>query len=130
MNPLCAAEGIGLLPWSPLARGFLAGNRTREGGGETTRAQSDTFAQSWYYRDNDFEIVERVVEVAGRLEARPAQVALAWLLQRPGVVAPIIGASKMGHLEDAVAALEVKLSAEDCAYLEELYQPHPILGHQ
>lgn len=115
MNPLCAAEGIGLIPWSPLARGFLAGNRSRDGGGETTRAQSDAFAQSWYYRDNDFEIVERVVEVARRLEVKPAQVALAWLLQRPGIVGPIIGASKMQHLEDAVAALEVQLSAVHAA---------------
>jgi aryl-alcohol dehydrogenase (NADP+) len=129
MNPLCVAEGIGLLPWSPLARGLLAGNRTRDKGGETTRSHTDTYAHQLYYRDNDFDVVDRVVEVAGRLGVKPTQVALSWLLQRPNVAAPIIGATKMYQLEEAVAALEVEVPAEDYAYLEELYRPHPILGH-
>lgn len=130
MNPLCREEGVGLVPWSPLARGFLAGNRQRQGGGETTRAKSDNFAQEMYYEELDFAIVERVVELAQQKNCSPAQVALAWLLRQPGLVAPIIGATKMSHLEQSVAALEVELSAEDCAYLEALYRPRPILGHQ
>jgi aryl-alcohol dehydrogenase (NADP+) len=130
MLPLCRAEGIGVIPWSPLARGFLTGNRTKEEWGSTVRAKVDDFAHSMYYQESDFQIVARVVELAGRLGHSPAQVALAWLLHRPDVTAPIIGASKMQHLEDAVAALAIKLSAEELAYLEELYQPHPILGHR
>jgi 1-deoxyxylulose-5-phosphate synthase len=129
MMALCQAEGIGVVPWSPLARGFLAGNRKREEFGDTTRAKTDDFAQSMYYSENDFQIVERVVALAQRLEVEPAQIALAWLLHKPGVVAPIVGASKMYQLEQAIGALEIELSAEDMQYLEELYQPHPILGH-
>jgi len=129
MLPLCRAEGIAVIPWSPLARGFLAGNRTREDFGSTTRAKSDDFAHSMYYQETDFAIVERVVDLAGRHGVTPAQIALAWLLGQPGVTAPIIGASKMPHLEQAVAALEIDLSADECAYLEAPYQPHPVLGH-
>jgi 1-deoxyxylulose-5-phosphate synthase len=129
MMALCQAEGIGVVPWSPLARGFLAGNRKREEFGDTTRAKTDDFAQSMYYSENDFQIVERVVALAQRLEVEPAQIALAWLLHKPGVVAPIVGASKMYQLEQAIGALEIELSAEDMQYLEELYQPHSILGH-
>ena len=129
MLPLCRAEGIGVIPWSPLARGFLTGNRAKEEWGSTVRAKVDDFAHSMYYQESDFQIVARVVELAGRLGHSPAQIALAWLLHQPDVTAPIIGASKMQHLEDAVAALAIKLSAEELAYLEELYQPHPILGH-
>lgn len=128
MNPLCREEGVGLIPWSPLARGFLAGNRNTETGGETTRSQSDAFAHSMYYRDSDFQIVARVGELAKKRGVSNTQIALAWLVQQTNVAAPIIGASKMSHLEEAVAALDVKLSAEDCNYLEELYQPHPVLG--
>lgn len=129
MNPLCHAEGVGLIPWSPLARGFLAGNRQKAGWGETPRAKSDDFAHRLYYQEADFAIVDRVVALAAQRGVAPAQIALAWLLRQPGVTAPIIGASKMSQLEDALAALEIKLTAEECAHLEELYQPHPVLGH-
>ncbi len=129
MNPMCVDQGVGLIPWSPLARGFLTGRRPRETRGETLRGQTDTYAHGMYYRDDDYAVVDRVVAVAERHGVKPAQVALAWLLNKPGVVAPIIGASKMYQLEEAVAAVEVKLSAEDHAYLEEVYQPHPVLGH-
>ncbi len=129
MLPLCRAEGIGLIPWSPLARGFLAGNRSPQGGGETTRAQTDDFAQSMYFHDMDFAVADRAAELAKRRGVTAMQIALAWLLHQPGITAPIIGASKMSHLEEAVAALEIKLSTEDRSYLEELYQPHRVLGH-
>jgi aryl-alcohol dehydrogenase (NADP+) len=129
MIPQCVEMGVGLIPWSPLARGFLAGNRRKEDWGETVRARTDPFAHSLYYQEADFRVVDRVVEVAARLGCKPTQVALAWLLSRPGLVAPIIGATKMGHLEDAVGALEVRLSPEDARYLEEPYVPHPVLGH-
>jgi len=129
MLPLCRAEGIGVIPWSPLARGFLTGNRTQVDFGSTTRAKSDDFAHSMYYQETDFEIVDRVVDLAERRGVTPAQIALAWLLHQDGVTAPIIGASKMPHLEQAVAALDIALSADECAYLEELYQPHPVMGH-
>jgi len=129
MTALCLAEGIGMVPWSPLARGFLAGNRQREDFGSTTRAKTDEFAQSMYNNENDFQIVERVIALAKRLGVEPAQIALAWLLHKPGVTAPIVGASKMHHLEQAIAALEIELSPEAMQYLEEPYQPHPVLGH-
>jgi aryl-alcohol dehydrogenase-like predicted oxidoreductase len=130
MTALCQSEGIGMVPWSPLARGFLAGNRKREDFGDTTRARTDDYAQTMYYSESDFKVVERVVALAKKLGVEPAQVALAWLLHKPGVTAPIVGASKMHHLEQAIAALEIELSPEDMQYLEELYQPHPVLGHQ
>ena len=129
MNPLCRAQGVGLIPWSPLARGFLAGNRTREGAGETTRAKSDSFAHAMYYQEGDFAIVDREIEIAARHGVAPAQIAIAWLLRQPGLTAPIIGASKIEQLEQAVAALDIELSDEECAALEAPYQPHPILGH-
>lgn len=129
MNPLCRDQGVGLIPWSPLARGFLAGNRTRDKSGPTARAKSDGFAHTMYYQDDDFAVVDRVVELAERHAVKPAQIALAWMLHKPGITAPIIGASKMSHLEEAVAAVEIDLSAEEIAYLEEPYQPHPVLGH-
>ncbi|MBN9511493.1 MAG: aldo/keto reductase [Alphaproteobacteria bacterium] len=129
MIPLCRAEGIGLIPWSPLARGFLAGNRATQGFGETTRAKSDDFAHRMYYADSDFAVVERVREVARRRGVSNAQVALAWLLHQPGVTAPIIGASKPEHLEDALAAIALRLEADELASLAEPYRPHPVLGH-
>ena len=129
MLPLCRAEGIGVIPWSPLARGFLTGTRRRGGRGDTARAETDDFAHSMYYQESDFQIVDRVVALAGRRGVKPAQIALAWLLQQPGVTTPIIGASKMAHLEEAVAASEIKLSDEEQKYLEEPYQPHRVLGH-
>jgi aryl-alcohol dehydrogenase-like predicted oxidoreductase len=129
MLPLCRSEGIGVIPWSPLARGFLSGNRSPDEWGDTTRAKSDDFAHSMYFQEGDFTVVERVVELAEKRGVTASQIALAWLLHQPGVTAPIIGASKKHHLEDDVAALDIELSAEELVALEESYQPHPVLGH-
>lgn len=129
MIPLCKDEGIGLIPWSPMARGFFAGDRQRGGGGATTRAKSDPFANELYFREEDFQVAERVQEIAKQRGVTGPQVALAWLLNRPHITAPIIGASKMDHLDQAIAALDIKLSDEEVERLEELYQPHPIRGH-
>jgi aryl-alcohol dehydrogenase-like predicted oxidoreductase len=129
MLPLCREEGIGVIPWSPLARGFLVGNRRPENYGETLRAKTDDYAQKLYYQPSDFEVVKRVTEIAQRRNTPNAQVALAWVLQQPGITSPIIGASKMRHLEDAVAALNVKLEDAELKSLSEPYQCHPILGH-
>ncbi len=130
MNPLCRAEGVGLIPWSPLARGFLAGNRRKQDFGETSRAKTDDYAQKMYYQDSDFAVVEHVTEVARKRGVSNAQVALAWLLHQPGVTAPIVGASKPHHLDDALAALDLKLTADELKALEEPYRPHPVLGHK
>jgi aryl-alcohol dehydrogenase-like predicted oxidoreductase len=129
MLPLCIDQGVGVIPWSPLARGFLAGNRTREAYEPTARAKSDGFAKDMYFEPHDFDVVEQVVKLAERRGVTPAQIALAWLLHKPGITAPIIGASKLSHLEEAVAAVNIDLSAEETALLEKPYQPHPILGH-
>ena len=129
MNPLCREEGIGLIPWSPLARGFLAGNRRPTDRGETTRAKSDEFAHRLYYQESDFQVVDRVAQIAKNRGVNNVQVALAWILQQPGLTAPIIGATKAQHLDDAVKALELKLEPEELKALEEPYRPHPILGH-
>lgn len=129
MIPLCRDQGVAVIPWSPLARGFLAGNRTRDKGGETARSRSDGFAHYMYYQENDFSTLERVVELAKARGCSPAQIALAWMLHKPGITSPIIGASKMPHLDEAVAALDIQLSPEDMDYLEAPYQPHPVLGH-
>ena len=128
MIPLCRAEGVGLTPYSPMARGFLAGDRKKQGGGETARANSDKLAAKFYFADSDFAIADRVVEVAKKRGVSRMQIALAWVLSRPGVAAPIVGASKMPHLDEAVEALHVKLSADECTFLEELYQPHRVVG--
>jgi aryl-alcohol dehydrogenase (NADP+) len=129
MNPLCRAEGVALIPWSPLARGFLAGNRTPDKGGDTERSKTDGFAHQMYYQAADFRVAERCAELAQRRGVSSAQMALAWILHQPGVTSPIVGASKMYQLEEAVAALSIRLEAEELKYLEELYQPHPVLGH-
>jgi aryl-alcohol dehydrogenase (NADP+) len=129
MLPLCREEGIGVIPWSPLARGFLAGNRRKEDRGETARAKSDEFAQEMYYTDDDFAVAARAGEVASRLGVQPTQVALAWLFSKPAVTAPIVGASKLSHLDEAVESLKVVLSPEDIKLLEEPYKPHRVLGH-
>jgi aryl-alcohol dehydrogenase (NADP+) len=129
MIPLCKDQGIGLIPWSPMARGFFAGDRKRGGGGETSRAQTDAFAKELYFRDEDFVIAERAAEMAKNHNATASQIALAWVLSKPHVTAPIIGSSKIEHLDQAIAALEIKLSDEEIKQLEEAYQPHPILGH-
>ena len=129
MLPLCRAEGIGVIPWSPLARGFLAGNRRGAGRGETVRAQTDDFAHKLYYAEGDFTVADRAVALARKRGVKPAQIALAWLLAKPGVTAPIIGASKLPHLDEAVAALDMRLEPDEISFLEEPYQPHPVLGH-
>lgn len=127
MIPLCRAEGIGLLPWSPLARGFLSGGRQDKN--ITLRAKTDDFAHKLYYQDSDFAVVDQVTAIAQSRGVANAQVALAWVLAQPGVTAPIVGASKMKHLEDAVSALDIRLSAEELAALEAPYRPHGVLGH-
>ncbi|MBI4909137.1 MAG: aldo/keto reductase [Acidobacteria bacterium] len=129
MIPLCHAEGIGLLPWSPLARGFLAGNRRSQDFGDTTRAKTDDYAHKLYYQPSDFTVVERVTEIATRRGVSNAQVALTWILQQPGVTSPIIGATKMMHLEEAVRALEMKLDEAELKALADPYEPHRVLGH-
>ncbi len=126
MIPLCRDQRIGLIPYSPVARGFLAGNRTRDKKGETTRSTTDELAHKHYYRDSDFDIVDRVVALAKKRGVKPTQIALAWVLQQPGITAPIIGASKPHHLPEALAALDIKLSEEECKRLEEPYVPHPL----
>ncbi|MDL1911179.1 aldo/keto reductase [Chloroflexi bacterium CFX6] len=129
MIPLCLDQGVGLVPWSPMARGFFAKNRTRGGGGETARAKSDPFANQLYFREEDFVVAERANEIAEARGASGSQIALAWLLNKPHVTSPIIGATKMDHLEQAVAALEIQLSEDEVKQLEEPYKPHPIRGH-
>jgi 1-deoxyxylulose-5-phosphate synthase len=129
MIPLCIDQGVGVIPWSPLARGVLAGTRTREGSRLTTRAGADPFTDYLYNQPTDFDVVDRVAEVASERGVTPAQVALAWVLHKPGVTAPIVGATKLEHLDDALAAEQLKLSDEEIARLEEPYVPHPVLGH-
>ena len=129
MIPLCIDQGVGLIPWSPMARGFFAGNRHRGGGGETERAKSDPFGNSLYFRDEDFVVADRAAEVAKERGVTGSQVALAWILSKPHISAPIIGATKMEHLDQAIAALDIKLSDEEIRRLEEPYQSHPVLGH-
>ncbi len=128
MNPLCLDQGVAVIPWSPLARGFLAGNRRTADKGDTTRAKSDQFAHGMYFQPGDFEVVDRVTEVSKKRGVSNASVALAWLLQQRAITAPIIGATKPNHLEDAVKALELKLTPEEIKRLEEPYRPHPVLG--
>jgi 1-deoxyxylulose-5-phosphate synthase len=129
MIPLCRDQGVGVIPWSPLARGVLAGNRARTGEKHTTRSETDDFTNYLYSQPTDFDVVERVAEVAAARGVPAAQVALAWLLHKKGVTAPIVGATKPGHLADALAAEELTLDAGEIARLEEPYAPHPVLGH-
>ncbi len=129
MNPYCRQEGIALIPWSPQARGFLAGNRTKDKSGPTPRSQTDQYGHGLYYADADFQIADRTVELAKKRTCKPTQIALAWLLQQSGVTAPIIGATKPEHIDDAVGALGITLDADECRFLEELYVPHKVLGH-
>jgi aryl-alcohol dehydrogenase-like predicted oxidoreductase len=129
MIPQCVDQGVGVIPWSPLARGVLAGNRTRAGERLTTRAGNDQFTDYLYDQPTDFDVVERVAEVAGERGVPAAQVALAWLLHKPGVTAPIVGATKLEHLRDALAAEQLTLSEQELVRLEEPYVPHPVLGH-
>jgi aryl-alcohol dehydrogenase (NADP+) len=126
--PLCMDQGVGIIPWSPLARGFLTGTR-RPGGGDTKRSETDTFAKDMYYAPEDFAVADAVTDVAKKRGATPAQVACAWVLQAPGVTAPIIGTTKTQQLTELIAAVDVKLSAEEVAALEKPYRAHAILGH-
>ena len=125
MIPLCIDRGIAVIPWSPLARGFLAGNRSRG----TERAKTDSFAQEYYFTESDNTIADRAAEIAKRRGIAPAQIALAWILRKPGVTAPIVGASKLEHLDESIRALEIELDEADMKFLEEPYQPLTILGH-
>jgi aryl-alcohol dehydrogenase-like predicted oxidoreductase len=129
MLPMCRSEGIGVIPFSPMARGFVVGNRSREDYGETVRAKTDEFSRRQYYSAQDFAIVDRITEVANKRGVNNAQIALAWVLQQPGVTAPIVGASKMRHLDEAVAALSIKLDDEELKLLTEHYRPRPIMAH-
>ncbi|HET7244849.1 MAG TPA: aldo/keto reductase [Streptosporangiaceae bacterium] len=128
MIPQCVDQGVGVIPWSPLARGVLTGNRTRDGQRLTTRAGSDPFGDS-LYNQADFDVVDAVGGVAAERGVPPAQVALAWLLHRPGVTAPIVGTTKASHVDDALAAVKLDLTEEEIRRLEERYVPHPVLGH-
>jgi aryl-alcohol dehydrogenase-like predicted oxidoreductase len=129
MIPLCLDQGVGVIPWSPLARGVLAGNRTRSGERRTTRSTTDAFTDYLYDQPTDFDVVEAAQQVAEGRGVPTAQVALAWLLSKPGVTAPIMGSTKLSHLQDALAAEEVTLSDDEVATLEKPYVPHPVLGH-
>jgi aryl-alcohol dehydrogenase-like predicted oxidoreductase len=129
MIPQCVDMGVGVIPWSPLARGLLTGNRTREGEKLTTRAQTDAFGDALYKPEVDFSVIDRLVEVSKDKGESSAQVALAWLLSKPGVTAPIVGATKLEHLEDALAAEQLSLTEDEIKRLEEPYIPHSIAGH-
>jgi aryl-alcohol dehydrogenase (NADP+) len=132
MIPLCRDQGVAITPWSPLARGFLAGNRRRDGdtrGGDTSRAQTDDYAQKLYYRDSDFHVLESLKAISHKRGKSMAALAYAWLLHKQGVTAPIIGASKSAQLDDAVAALDISLEPAELQALDSAYEPHPVLGH-
>ena len=131
MIPLCRDLGVALIPWSPLARGFLVGNRTPDDitAGRTPRAKNDEYARKLYYREKDFTVVNRLSQLASQRGESNARIGYAWLLHQPGVTAPIVGASKIAHIEEAVAATQVKLSAEEIQLLNQPYRPHPVLGH-
>jgi len=129
MVPLCLDQGIGLIPWSPLARGFLAGNRTRSSRDATPRARDDSYADRLYYEEADFKVLDTLIEVAARLGERPAKVALAWLLSVPGVDSAIVGTTRIEQLEELAAAVDLTLDEETIAALEAPYIPHPVLGH-
>lgn len=128
--PLCRAEGIGVIPWSPLARGLLGGNRNRSGDAFTQRAKVDLRAPKMYHRSDDFDIAEKLQEIAAARGVSSAQIAIAWLLHQPAVSAPVFSPSSIAHLEDVVRAVDLKLSESELAEINALYQPHPIYGHR
>jgi 1-deoxyxylulose-5-phosphate synthase len=130
MIPLCIDQGVGIIPWSPLARGFLAGNRQAGGTGETLRAKTDEFARDMYFRESDFAVADAAAAIARERGVTPAQIACAWILQAPGVTAPIIGATKLNHVKELIAAADIKLNKQEVAALEQPYQPHPVLGFE
>jgi aryl-alcohol dehydrogenase (NADP+) len=129
MIPFCIDQGVALIPWSPMARGFFTGNHRKGDWGDTIRARTDSYGQELYYRDADFIVADRVQEIAKQRRLSGPQIALAWMLNKPHITAPIIGASKLEHLEQSIAALEIKLTGDEIRSLEEPYQLHPILGH-
>ncbi len=128
MMPLCELEGIGVIPWSPLARGMLAGTRSKLGDGSTSRSSSDALDKIFYDQRSDWDVVEAVKKVAANRGEPPARIALAWLLSKPAVTAPIVGATKLEHLDDAIAATEIELTPDEVAILEQPYRPHPVKG--
>jgi aryl-alcohol dehydrogenase-like predicted oxidoreductase len=128
MMPYCASEGVGVVPWSPIARGFLAGNRPKEGQA-TNRAATDKMAQGYFGSAQDYAILGRVEKVAAKLGVKPAQVAYAWVLSKSYVTSPIVGATKIGQLEEAIGALDVKLDAASIRLLEGAYKPREVMGH-
>ncbi|HUK89001.1 MAG TPA: aldo/keto reductase [Blastocatellia bacterium] len=128
MLPLCREDGVGVIPYSPLARGFVAGNRRSQDFGETTRAKSDELSKKFYYQPSDFAVVEQISEIASSRGVPNAQVALAWVLAQPGITSPIIGATKLSHLQDAVSALDLKLDHSELKALGDSYRPHAVLG--
>jgi aryl-alcohol dehydrogenase-like predicted oxidoreductase len=128
MLPLCLSEGIAVIPWSPLARGMLAGTRKKLGDDSTKRSETDGLDQILYNEPSDWEVVEAVKKVAAARGAKPAQVALAWLLSRPAVTAPIVGATKLAQLDEAIAAVDLVLSKEETDALEAPYRAHPVKG--
>jgi aryl-alcohol dehydrogenase (NADP+) len=130
MIPLCLDQGIGLIPWSPLGRGFLTGRVTRESKGTTPRATGDVYADEMYYREDDYSVLDALIEVSKQRGLKPAQVALAWLYTVPGMVAPIVGASRVEQLDELAAAVEIELTPEEIQQLETPYKPHPLLGHE
>ncbi len=127
--PMARTYGMAIIPWSPLARGFLAGNRTQNKSGETARAKSDEFAHMMYYSEADFAVLNATERLADERGVKPAQIALAWMLHKPGITAPIVGASKMYQLDEAIAAADITLTPDEIKRLEEPYTPHPVLGH-
>lgn len=129
MLPLCRAEGIGVIPWSPLARGFLAGKRTREGTTSSTRAAVDAFTRAYFDQPHDFDVLDAVTACAAAHGVTPAQIALAWMLHKPEVTAPLLGATRSDHVDSAVAALQIKLAPAEIAALEAPYRPHRVLLH-
>lgn len=129
MIPLCLDQGLALIPWSPLARGFLTGSRKQGEGDHTKRAGVDTFAKDMYYAPEDFAVADAVAAVAAQRGVKPAQIALAWVLQAPGITAPIVGATKIEQLSELIAAADIRLTAEEIESLEKPYKPHRILGH-
>jgi aryl-alcohol dehydrogenase-like predicted oxidoreductase len=128
MLPLCLAEDVAVIPWSPLARGMLAGTRSKLGDDSTPRSGSDGLDQILYDQPSDWDVVEAVKTVAAQRAVKPAQVALSWLLSRAAVTAPIVGATKLAHLEDAIAATDISLDDDEIAALEAPYLPHPVKG--
>lgn len=130
MIPLCLHEGIGVIPWSPLARGFLTGSRTRQNPRVTRRALSDAFADEMYFEEEDYRVLDALLEVAGQRGLAPAQIALAWILSVPGVVAPIIGSTKIDQIDAAADAVRIRLTEDEILRLEAPYRAHPILGHR